>query len=123
VQRIEQGAAQNRNDLLAQLAVAHEREGALGGQLQQAQQQLAQQRPAELRPTDLQAIRDALARQLYQPVRWVETIHALHARGASTVVECGPGKVLAGLIKRIDPTLVGLPIYDDGSLQEALVST
>jgi len=73
--------------------------------------------------TDAAAIRDALARQLYQPVRWVETIHALHARGASTVVECGPGKVLAGLIKRIDPTLVGLPIYDDGSLQEALVST
>lgn len=71
---------------------------------------------------DAAAIRDALARQLYQPVRWVETIHALHARGASTVIECGPGKVLAGLLKRIDPDLAGLSIYDVASLQQARVN-
>ncbi|MHB8472669.1 MAG: ACP S-malonyltransferase [Gammaproteobacteria bacterium] len=73
--------------------------------------------------TDAAAIRDALTRQLYQPVRWVETINALPARGVSTVLECGPGKVLTGLAKRIDPTLIALSIYDDASLQQALAST
>lgn len=68
---------------------------------------------------DAAAIRDALARQLYQPVRWVETIRALHARGASMVIECGPGKVLAGLLKRIDPDLKALSLYDVASLQQA----
>lgn len=66
------------------------------------------------------AIRDALVRQLHQPVRWVETIQAMGARGVSTVLECGPGKVLAGLIKRIDTTLVALPVYDTATLQQAL---
>lgn len=70
--------------------------------------------------TDVAALRDALVRQLYQPVRWVETIQAMRARGVSRVLECGPGKVLAGLIKRIDATLVALPVYDTTTLQQAL---
>ena len=61
-------------------------------------------------------IRDALARQAASPVRWVETIRAMAARGVTYVVECGPGKVLAGLTKRISPELTGLTIADDASL-------
>lgn len=49
------------------------------------------------------AIRDALIRQLYNPVRWIETIELLSARGVDTFVECGPGQVLSGLVKRIAP--------------------
>ena len=48
------------------------------------------------------AIRDALYRQAFGPVRWVEVVQALRARGLTHLVECGPGKVLAGLVKRID---------------------
>jgi len=70
--------------------------------------------------SDAAAIRAALVRQLHQPVRWVETIQAMRARGVSTVLECGPGKVLAGLCKRIDATLVALPVYDTATLQQAL---
>jgi [acyl-carrier-protein] S-malonyltransferase len=51
------------------------------------------------------AIRDALVRQLYLPVRWTSCIQALAARGVVAVAECGPGKVLSGLAKRIDKTL------------------
>src|SRR5690606_37170670 len=51
------------------------------------------------------AIRDALVRQLYLPVRWTGCVQALAARGATRVAECGPGKVLAGLVKRIDNSL------------------
>ncbi len=69
---------------------------------------------------DAAAIRAALVRQLHQPVRWVETIQAMRARGVSKVLECGPGKVLAGLIKRIDATLVAQPVYDTATLQQAL---
>ncbi len=72
--------------------------------------------------SDAAAIRAALVRQLHQPVRWVETIQAMRARGVSTVLECGPGKVLAGLIKRIDATMTALPVYDTASLQLALDS-
>jgi [acyl-carrier-protein] S-malonyltransferase len=54
---------------------------------------------------DVDAIRAVLARQLVAPVRWVETIEAAVARGAARVYECGPGKVLGGLVKRIAPTL------------------
>ena len=50
-------------------------------------------------------IKDALYRQAYMPVRWVECIHALKAMGINLVVECGPGQVLSGLTKRIDPSL------------------
>ncbi len=52
--------------------------------------------------TDADRIRDALVRQAFGPVRWVECVGAIQARGVATVVECGPGKVLAGMIKRID---------------------
>ena len=55
--------------------------------------------------TASQAIRDALVRQLYLPVRWTGCVQALAARGVTRVAECGPGKVLAGLVKRIDKSL------------------
>jgi [acyl-carrier-protein] S-malonyltransferase len=69
---------------------------------------------------DTDAIRRALARQLHTPVRWVETVQAMKAAGAGRVIECGPGKVLAGLIKRIDDSLPALALVDEASLQNAL---
>jgi len=65
------------------------------------------------------AIRDALYRQAFGPVRWVECVQRLKALGATHIVECGPGKVLAGLVRRIDPELVGVPLYDPESLKQA----
>lgn len=70
-----------------------------------------------------QAIRDALVRQLVSPVRWVEIIQALAARGVDSVVECGPGKVLAGLNRRIAREMQALPVQDTASLEEALAAT
>ncbi|HLV27517.1 MAG TPA: ACP S-malonyltransferase [Burkholderiaceae bacterium] len=70
--------------------------------------------------TDAAAIRDALVRQAWHPVRWVETLQAMKAQGVTHVIECGPGKVLAGLTKRIDKDLVGLAITDPASMQAAL---
>jgi [acyl-carrier-protein] S-malonyltransferase len=67
---------------------------------------------------DADRIRDALYRQAFGPVRWVECVHAIKARGLTTVVECGPGKVLAGLTKRIDSEMTGLAVFDPTSLQE-----
>lgn len=64
------------------------------------------------------AIRDALYRQAFGPVRWVETVQALKARGVTHVVECGPGKVLQGLAKRIDAELVTGGIADPATLAE-----
>ena len=64
------------------------------------------------------AIRDALYRQAFGPVRWVETILALKARGLGHVIECGPGKVLAGMVKRIDGDLVTATVFDPASLQD-----
>ena len=69
--------------------------------------------------TDADAIRDALYRQAFGPVRWVETIQALKARGLTHVIECGPGKVLAGMVKRIDGELLSATVFDPASLQEA----
>lgn len=69
---------------------------------------------------DSDAIRDALVRQAWHPVRWVETLRAMKAQGVTHVVECGPGKVLAGLTKRIDSDLVALSITDPVSLENAL---
>lgn len=69
--------------------------------------------------TEVDAIRDALYRQAFGPVRWVETIQALKARGLTHVIECGPGKVLAGMVKRIDGDLVSATVFDPASLQEA----
>lgn len=71
-------------------------------------------------PADPDAIRDALVRQAWRPVRWVEVIRAMKAQGVTHVVECGPGKVLNGLTRRIDGDLVGLAITDPASLQAAL---
>ena len=68
--------------------------------------------------TDADRIRDALYRQAFGPVRWVECVQALKARGLGTLVECGPGKVLAGLVKRIDPELAGFPLLDPSSLED-----
>lgn len=70
--------------------------------------------------SDPAAIRDALVRQAWHPVRWVETIQAMKALGVTHVVECGPGKVLTGLVKRIDSDLAGLSIADPASLDAAL---
>jgi [acyl-carrier-protein] S-malonyltransferase len=66
------------------------------------------------------AVRAALAKQLHTPVRWVETVQALKAAGIGRVIECGPGKVLAGLGKRIDDSLPALALVDEASLQVAL---
>jgi [acyl-carrier-protein] S-malonyltransferase len=70
--------------------------------------------------SDPDAIRDALARQARSPVRWVETVRAIAAMGAATIIECGPGKVLNGLTRRIDGNLQGFAIVDAASLDEAL---
>ena len=67
---------------------------------------------------DVDRIRDALYRQAFGPVRWVECIQALKARGLSSIVECGPGKVLVGTVKRIDPELNGIALSDPASLAE-----
>jgi [acyl-carrier-protein] S-malonyltransferase len=68
------------------------------------------------------AIKDALVRQAAKPVRWQETIHAMAQQGVTQVVECGPGKVLAGLTKRNNEHVIGLPIFDEVSLNEALAA-
>lgn len=68
--------------------------------------------------TDTGRIRDALYRQAFGPVRWVECVQAIKARGLTTLVECGPGKVLAGMVKRIDPELTGLALIDPVTLQD-----
>ena len=66
--------------------------------------------------TSPECIRSALYRQAFGAVRWVECVQAIKARGLTTLVECGPGKVLAGMVKRIDPQLTGAPLFDPGSL-------
>lgn len=68
--------------------------------------------------TQPEALRDALYRQAFGPVRWVETIEALKARGLTHVIECGPGKVLAGMVKRIDAELVTGTMFDPASLAD-----
>ncbi len=68
--------------------------------------------------TEADAVRDALYRQAFGPVRWVECVQAMKARGITHLVECGPGKVLAGLTRRIDAELVGAALYDPVTLAE-----
>ena len=68
--------------------------------------------------TDADSIRAALYRQAFGPVRWVESVQAIKARGLTTLVECGPGKVLAGLVKRIDAELTGVAMFDPASLAQ-----
>ena len=68
---------------------------------------------------DAAAIRDALYRQAFGPVRWVETVQAIRERGLAHIYECGPGKVLAGMVKRIDPDAVTGTVFDPASLDDA----
>jgi len=68
---------------------------------------------------DADKIRDALFRQAFGPVRWVECVQAIKARGVQTLIECGPGKVLAGLARRIDPEMSGTAMFDPATLAEA----
>lgn len=72
---------------------------------------------------DAAAIRDALVRQAAAPVRWVETMQAMHAAGITHVAECGPGKVLAGLAKRCVDGLTGMPMADRAGVDAALAAT
>ena len=69
--------------------------------------------------SDAAQIRDALYRQAFGPVRWVETVQAIRARGVTHILECGPGKVLAGMVKRIDAQAVAAAVFDPASLAEA----
>lgn len=69
---------------------------------------------------DPASIKDALVRQAAAPVRWVETVQKMGAEGVTKLVECGPGKVLMGLTKRIDGNLVGDAIYDQATLERVL---
>ncbi|BCO30714.1 malonyl CoA-acyl carrier protein transacylase [Thiohalobacter sp. COW1] len=70
--------------------------------------------------SDVNEIRELLARQLHNPVRWVETVLHMQAEGVTRLIECGPGKVLAGLNKRIAKEMTALPVYDPTSLEAAL---
>jgi [acyl-carrier-protein] S-malonyltransferase len=72
-----------------------------------------------LAESDAGEIRRLLAEQLYSPVRWVETIQALGRDGVTLVIEAGPGKVLAGLVKRTDRSLRGLPMFDRNTMNLA----
>lgn len=69
-------------------------------------------------PDEPDAIRDALVRQAAAPVRWVEVIQRMAELGAFTVAECGPGKVLAGLTKRINRELTGVALADSATLEQ-----
>lgn len=73
-------------------------------------------------PSDADGIRDALTRQLYQPVRWVEVVQSMIAAGADNIIECGPGKVLVGLNKRIDKSITHSAILDADSLNACLAN-
>ena len=66
--------------------------------------------------TDTARIRDALYRQAFGAVRWVECVQAVKARGVVHIIECGPGKVLSGLVKRIDADLTGAPLFDPATM-------
>ncbi len=72
--------------------------------------------------SDVTAVRDALSRQLYSAVRWVDTVEHIRGAGCETVIEAGPGKVLAGLCKRIDKSLTCLPVFDEASMSKALTA-
>lgn len=70
--------------------------------------------------SDLDELKDLLIQQLYSPVRWTESVQAMQAMGVTSVVECGPGKVLSGLMKKVDRTLTVSPIGDMAGLTKAL---
>ena len=99
---------------------------ALHQQLQQTEMHAAQ--IPVIQNADVQAfaavddIRSALAKQLFSPVRWVETVQHFAAAGITQSVECGPGKVLMGLSKRIDKKIASLGVFDNKALAAALES-
>ena len=68
--------------------------------------------------SDPMRIRDALYRQAFGPVRWFEVVQAIRARGISHLIECGPGKVLAGMVKRIDAEAVSGALFDPASMAD-----
>lgn len=68
--------------------------------------------------TDAAALRDALYRQAFKPVRWVETVQAMRVRGVTHVIECGPGRVLAGMVKRIDADAISATMHDPATLAD-----
>jgi len=70
--------------------------------------------------SDVDEIKSLLAQQLHSPVRWVETVQFLAEQGVEKIVECGPGKVLAGLTKRIDKSVVAYPVLDTATLEKAV---
>ncbi len=70
--------------------------------------------------TDSDEIKSLLAQQLHSPVRWVETIQYIAEKGVDKIIECGPGKVLAGLTKRIDKSVVAYPVLDIATLEKAV---
>jgi [acyl-carrier-protein] S-malonyltransferase len=70
--------------------------------------------------SDADKIRDALVRQLCNPVRWVETIEAMANKGVDRLIECGPGKVLVGLNKRINKEMTVLPVFSPDTIEQAL---
>ena len=65
-------------------------------------------------------IRQLLKKQLYQPVKWVDSVRYMHARGVGRLIECGPGKVLSGLARRIDKSLLSAAVFDFESLQQTI---
>jgi [acyl-carrier-protein] S-malonyltransferase len=67
-----------------------------------------------------EAIKDALVRQAASPVRWAETIRKMREMGVTHIIECGPGKVLAGMTKRIWPQVQSFTLADRSSLEQAL---
>jgi len=71
-------------------------------------------------PSDVEQIKQALVKQLSSPVRWVETINKMSADGIASVIECGPGKVLAGLNKRINKEFPAYPLFDTASLEKTI---
>ncbi len=76
-----------------------------------------------LEQRDAAGIRRALSEQAARPVRWSDTVREIRARGVTTLVECGPGKVLTGLMRRIDDTLEALAMSDDYDIDAALAAT
>jgi [acyl-carrier-protein] S-malonyltransferase len=67
---------------------------------------------------DAEKVKDALYRQAFGPVRWVESIRLMRSQGVTAVVECGPGKVLTGLSKRIAPEIEAVALMDPSTLQD-----
>ena len=101
------GAAQQLGEVMAKL------------NWQAPDRPVLQNADARVEPT-VEAIRDALVRQLYLPVRWTECVQSLVANGATHVVECGPGKVLTGLVKRIDKSIDARAIGAVADFESAL---